>query len=100
VCDDRRLTRSSHRDGDGSAGATTTGAGELTVGVGSTVAQLLPSGKPNLRFARGGVIRITKPAQVSINAVVRFGSGRVVLAGFGGDAVYVARYLLATCRRR
>jgi uncharacterized delta-60 repeat protein len=92
----RAITRGLHSDSDTTCGATTTSAGDLTVGVGSTVAQLLPSGKPSLRFARGGVIRITKPPQVSINAVARFGSDRVLLAGFAGDAVYVARYLLPT----
>jgi hypothetical protein len=64
----------------------------LTVGVGSTLAWLRADGAPNGRFVRGGVIRIAKPQHVSINAVARWGSRRVVAAGSAGDAIYVARY--------
>jgi uncharacterized delta-60 repeat protein len=79
---------------DTTCGATSTAAGALTVGVGSTLGQLQPDGTPNNRFARGGLTRITRPRGANVNAVVRSGSRRVVLAGFAGNAVYVARYQL------
>jgi hypothetical protein len=81
-------------DANTTCGATSTAAGSLTVGVGSTLAQLQPNGAPDGRFAPGGRIGIAKPRQVSINAVARSGSRLVVLAGSAGNAVYVARYLL------
>jgi len=79
-------------------GATSTPAGQLTVGVQSKLAQLLPSGRPNTRFATGGVFRIAKPRQVFINALVASGASRIVVAGSAGSAVYAARYLLAAGR--
>jgi hypothetical protein len=81
---------------DTTCGATSTAAGALTVGVGSTLAQLQPDGPPNNRFAGGGLIGITRPRGANVNAVVRSGSRRVVLAGFAGNAVYVARCRLRT----
>ena len=75
-------------------GATSTPAGTLTVGVGSSLAQLQPDGAPNDRFARGGLIRIARPRGVGVNAVSSSGSRRVVLAGSAGNAAYVARYRL------
>jgi len=77
---------------DTTCGATTSAAGSVTVGVGSTLARLLPDGTANGSFARGGVIRIAKPRNVGVNAVARSGSRRIVIAGSAGDAVYVARY--------
>jgi uncharacterized delta-60 repeat protein len=80
---------------DTTCGATSSAAGALTVGVGSSLGQLQADGTPDERFARGGVIRITRPRRVNINAVVRLGGRRVVLAGAAGrNAVYVARYRL------
>jgi uncharacterized delta-60 repeat protein len=79
---------------DTTCGATSSAAGALTVGVGSALGQLQADGTPNDRFARGGVIGIAGPAGANVNAVVRSGSRRVVLAGFAGKAVYVARYRL------
>jgi uncharacterized delta-60 repeat protein len=92
----RVVTPGLRSDSDTTCGATSSAAEGLTVGVGSTLAQLGPDGTPNGRFARGGLIRIAKPPHVNINAVARSGSDRVVLAGFAGDAVYVARYLPPT----
>jgi uncharacterized delta-60 repeat protein len=75
-------------------GATSTRAGVLTVGVQSRLAQLLPDGLPNRRFARGGVARIASPGQVFINALIPSGSRRFVMAGSAGNAIYLSRYLL------
>jgi uncharacterized delta-60 repeat protein len=79
---------------DTTCGATSNAAGALTVGVGASLAQLQADGTPNDRFARGGIIRIARPRGVGVNAVVRAGSRRVVLAGFARNALYVARYRL------
>jgi uncharacterized delta-60 repeat protein len=75
-------------------GATATSAGALTVAVQSRVAQLRPDGLANRRFARGGVIKIAKPAQVFVNALIASGARRFVMAGSAGNAVYVSRYRL------
>jgi uncharacterized delta-60 repeat protein len=75
-------------------GITSTRAGLMTVGVQSTLAQLLPNGRPNMRFAPGGVFTIAKPKQVFINALIGSGLRRIVVAGSAGNAIYVARYLL------
>jgi uncharacterized delta-60 repeat protein len=83
-------------DSDTTCGATSSASGSLTVGVGSTLVQLRADGAPNDRFARGGLINIARPRHVNINAVERSGPGRVVVAGFAANAVYVARYLLPT----
>jgi len=77
---------------DTTCGATSSAAGALTVGVGSSLGQLRADGAPDDRFAPGGLIRIARPRGASVNAVVRSGSRRVVLAGFARNAVYVARY--------
>ncbi len=82
--------------GDTTCGAARTAAGGLTVGVGHTLAALVSNGAADSRFARGGIIRITKPAQVGINALARSGSCSVVVAGSAGNDLYVARYLLPT----
>jgi uncharacterized delta-60 repeat protein len=78
-------------------GVTSTRAGELTVGVGSKLAQLLSNGLPNSRFAPRGVFTIRSPKQVSINALI--GSGRrLLVTGSAGSAIYVGRYLLPAVR--
>jgi uncharacterized delta-60 repeat protein len=79
---------------DTTCGATSSAAGALTVGVGSTLGQLRADGTPSARFARGGLIRIGRPRGANVNAVVRSGSRRAVLAGFAVNAIYVARYQL------
>jgi uncharacterized delta-60 repeat protein len=73
-------------------GATSTGAGEVTVGVQSKLAQLLPSGLPNGRFGPQGVVGIARPKQVFINALISSGPRRLVVAGSAGNAIYVSRY--------
>lgn len=81
-------------------GAMATRSGQVTVGVQSKLAQLLPDGRPNMRFAPRGVLRITQPRQVFVNAVVGSGRRRIVAAGSAGNAIYVGRYLAPTGRRR
>jgi uncharacterized delta-60 repeat protein len=75
-------------------GATVSANGTLTAGVGSTLAQLTPAGSPNPRFGRGGIVKVTKPRGVGINAVAPSGRSRVVVAGSARNSLYVARYLL------
>jgi uncharacterized delta-60 repeat protein len=75
-------------------GATVSQSGQLTAGVLQKLAQLKSDGRPDQSFGRDGVFTITRPAKVEIDSVSGAGSGRVILAGFAGDAVYVARYLL------
>lgn len=89
----RAVTSGPSSDSVTTCGASGTASGGLTVGAGSALARLLPSGAPDGRFARGGVVRIAAPRGANVNAVVRAGAGRIVVAGFAGNAVYVARYL-------
>ena len=77
---------------DTTCGATSSTAGALTVGVGSSLGRLQVDGTPDDRFAPGGLLRIARPRGASINAVVRSGTRRVVVAGFARNALYVARY--------
>lgn len=86
------ITPGLRNSSDTTCGATSSAAGALTVGVGFTLGQLRADGTPSARFARGGLIRIARPRRANVNAVVRSGSRRVVLAGFAGNAIYVARY--------
>ena len=79
---------------DTTCGAASAPAGGLTVGVGSVLAQLRPDGARNRRFARGGLINIARPRRVTINAVVRTSSRRLVVAGAAGNSLYAARYRL------
>ena len=68
--------------------------GSLTAGVGSTLAQLGPTGAANPGFAPDGLFRITRPRKVGLNAVARSGERRIVVAGSAGRGIYVGRYLL------
>ena len=77
---------------DTTCGATSSAAGALTVGVGSSLGRLQADGTADDRFAPGGLLRIARPRGASINAVVRSGTRRVVVAGFARNALYVARY--------
>lgn len=81
-------------------GVTSTKTGGVTVGVQSKLAQLLPNGVPNGRFAPGGVFSIAKPKQVFINALIGSGLRRIVVAGSAGNAIYIGRYLLPAGRPR
>jgi uncharacterized delta-60 repeat protein len=74
-------------------GITSTSSGEITVGVQSKLAQLTPNGRPDTRFARGGVFSIRSPRRLFINAIAVATARRVVLAGSAGNAIYVGRYL-------
>ena len=74
-------------------GDASTRAGEITVAVQSTLAQVLPTGRPNLRFAPRGVFRISRPRRVFVNSLVRSGR-RILVAGSAGNQIYVGRYLL------
>jgi uncharacterized delta-60 repeat protein len=74
-------------------GDTSTRAGEITVAIQSTLAQILPGGRPNRTFAPRGVFTISEPRRVFINSVLRSGR-RVVLAGSAANKIYIGRYLL------
>ena len=94
---DGRVVTTGPSDGNATTcGAALTTSGSLTVGVQSQVAQLTARGARRARFAPGGVLAITQPADVEINAVSRTDSRRVVVAGSAGNDIYVA----ATCCRR
>ena len=82
-------------DNDPNCGAAVTGAGVLTAGVATTLAQVDPTGRPSLRFARGGVFKIRRPRGVSINAVAPAGPGAFLVTGSAGNDLYVARYRAA-----
>ncbi len=75
-------------------GMISTAAGQITVGLEAKLAQLLPSGRPNTRFAAGGVAAIVAPGQVFISALANSQPNRLVVAGSAGDQMYVGRYLL------
>jgi uncharacterized delta-60 repeat protein len=81
-------------------GMTSTPAGQVTVGVQAKLAQLLPNGRPNTRFGRGGVAPIVAPKQVFINALVSSPPNRLVVAGSAGNDIYVGRYLLPSASAR
>jgi uncharacterized delta-60 repeat protein len=87
-------------DADPTCGATSSATGELTVGVGPSLAGLQADGTPDDRFAPGGIFRIADPREVMINAVAGPGSRAIVVAGAAGNAMYVACYLLSSPRRR
>ncbi len=74
-------------------GDASTRAGEITVAIQSKLAQILPGGRPNRRFAPRGVFTISKPRRVFINSVLRSGR-RIVLAGSAANKIYIGRYLL------
>jgi len=82
-------------DNDPNCGAAVTGAGVLTAGIASTLAQVDPTGRPSRRFARGGVFVIRRPRGVSINAVAPAGPGAFMVTGSAGNDLYVARYRAA-----
>ena len=92
---DGRVVTTGPSDGNATTcGAALTANGSLTVGVQSQLAQLTARGARRAHFAPGGVLAITQPADVEINAVSRSDSRRVVVAGSAGNDIYVARYLL------
>lgn len=78
--------------GQTTCGAAVDATSAVTTGVGATLVQLTSRGAPNTAFAPGGFITIGAPPQVNLNAVNGAGAARIVIAGFAGNAVYVARY--------
>jgi uncharacterized delta-60 repeat protein len=92
--DGRVVTQGLRGDSITTCGATVGSAGNLTAGVGSTLAQLGPVGTANESFAPGGLLEIDRPRRVTVNAVAPSGSRRIVLAGAAGRDLYVARYRL------
>jgi uncharacterized delta-60 repeat protein len=93
----RSVIQGLNANNETTCGATSTVGGKLTVGVGSVLAQLQPGGTANGRFGRGGMLTIATPPNVNINGVARWGSSRIVVAGFAGSgSAYVARYWLPT----
>jgi uncharacterized delta-60 repeat protein len=88
----RVMTRGIGGEGTLTCGATSTPAGTLTLAVQSKLAQLLPTGALNRRFASGGIFRVTTPRGVSINGLIASGS-RVVAAGSAGNAIYAAGFV-------
>lgn len=81
-------------------GMSSTPAGQVTVGLQAKLAQLLPNGRPNTRFGRGGVAAIVAPKQVFINALVSSPPNRLVVAGSAGNDIYLGRYLLPSASAR
>lgn len=75
-------------------GMSSTPAGQVTVGIQAKLAQLLPNGRPNTRFAPRGVAAIVAPKQVFVNALASTPPNRLVVAGSAGKNIYVGRYLL------
>jgi uncharacterized delta-60 repeat protein len=81
---------------DTTCGAAASG-GNVTIGAGASLAQLLPDGTPNPSFAPGGITNIATPANLAINAVVLPNPQTAVLAGVANfDVLYVGRFLLPT----
>jgi uncharacterized delta-60 repeat protein len=74
-------------------GDASTRTGEITVAVQATLAQVLPGGVPNVRFAPRGVFTISKPPDVFVNSLVRV-RRHILVAGSAGNKIYVGRYLL------
>lgn len=78
---------------DTTCGAVPAPGGGLTVGVGSTLARITGTGMPDPDFGPGGRVRIASPRGVGINAAAAGAGGSVVVAGFAGSRLYVARWL-------
>ena len=75
------------------SGAAPTAGGGLAIGVGNWILGLTPSGLKNKQFGSSGAFKITRPAAVSINALLSGSSGRTITAaGSAGNALYLARY--------
>jgi uncharacterized delta-60 repeat protein len=77
-------------------GAAADSSGRFTLGMGATLVQLRANGLPNRRFSRSGRFQIARPPGVVVQAVAAAGRRRLVVAGFAGQAAYVARYALTT----
>jgi uncharacterized delta-60 repeat protein len=76
-----------------SCGAVGDSARRFTVGVGATLVQLRPNGLPNPAFSPRGRFRITRPRDVSVQALAFADSRHLIVVGSAGPAqAYVARY--------
>ena len=73
-------------------GASRMANASLVAGVGSTLVQLTSRGARRSAFAPGGMLTISAPADVAVNAVERWDRRRIVVAGSAGNDLYVARY--------
>lgn len=74
------------------ASALVDAARRTAIGVGATLVQLGASGRPDLRFAPQGRLRIVEPRGVELQALARDGRRGMVLAGASGDGAYLALY--------
>ncbi len=78
-----------------SCGAVGDSARRFTVGVGATLVQLRPNGRPNPAFAPHGRFRITWPRNVSVGGLAFADARHVIVAGAAGPTqAYLARYTL------
>ncbi len=75
-------------------GAVSDPAREFTVGVGATLVQLQPDGRPNPAFAPHGRVGIRRPRNVGIQALASSRARRLVVVGSSGPRAYIARYTL------
>jgi uncharacterized delta-60 repeat protein len=71
-------------------------ARRFTVGVGATLVQLRPNGRPNPAFAPRGRFRITSPRNVGVQGLASAAHGRqlIVVGSAGPSQAYLARYTL------
>jgi hypothetical protein len=76
-------------------GAVADASGRFTLGVGATLVQLRANGRPDPGFSRRGRFKIASPHGVEVQALAA-GGGRLAVAGFAGQAAYIARYALTT----
>jgi uncharacterized delta-60 repeat protein len=77
-------------------GAVADASARFTLGVGATLVQLRANGRPNPGFSRRGRFKIASPHGVVVQALAADGRGRLAVAGFAGQAAYIARYALTT----
>lgn len=73
-------------------GAALTGGKTLTAAAGPIAMQLTSAGSTRPSFGPGGLLRITDPTGVGINAVRRSAFRRVIFAGSAGADLYLAQY--------
>ena len=75
------------------SGAAPIAGGGLVVGSGNWIAGLTAAGLKNPQFGSAGAFKITRPAGVTISALVSGNSGSTITAaGSAGNALYLARY--------
>lgn len=75
------------------SGAAPTTGGGLAVGSGNWLLGLTAAGLKDPQFGSAGAFKITRPARVTISALVSGSSGTTITAaGSAGNALYLARY--------